>query len=64
MELLEQNSIDLSTATFCLLSLKADLEIPIPRYFISERSKEVKEQKTMLTEILKMVEVTESAEVS
>ncbi|XP_031720146.1 dynein regulatory complex protein 11 [Anarrhichthys ocellatus] len=35
----------------------ADLEIPIPRYF-----KELQERKTMLTEILKMVEVTESPE--
>ncbi|XP_068563222.1 dynein regulatory complex protein 11 [Cebidichthys violaceus] len=40
----------------------ADLEIPIPRYFISDRSKELQERKTMLTEILKMVEVTESPE--
>uniref|UniRef100_A0A8C3AYE7 Zgc:153738 n=1 Tax=Cyclopterus lumpus TaxID=8103 RepID=A0A8C3AYE7_CYCLU len=32
-----------------------DLEIPIPRYFISDRSKELQERKAMLTEILKMV---------
>ncbi|XP_053177680.1 dynein regulatory complex protein 11 [Scomber japonicus] len=37
-----------------------NLEIPIPRYFISERNKEFQERKTMLTDILKMVEVTES----
>ncbi|CAK6958064.1 dynein regulatory complex protein 11 [Scomber scombrus] len=36
-----------------------DLEIPIPRYFISERNKELQERKSMLTDILKMVEVTE-----
>ncbi|XP_070817354.1 dynein regulatory complex protein 11 [Chaetodon trifascialis] len=40
----------------------ADLEIPVPRYFISDRSKELQERKTMLTDILKMVEVTESPE--
>ncbi|KAM7011970.1 LOW QUALITY PROTEIN: dynein regulatory complex protein 11 [Tautogolabrus adspersus] len=38
--------------------LPADLEIPIPRYFISDRNKELQERKTMLTEILKMVEDT------
>ncbi|XP_070688696.1 dynein regulatory complex protein 11 [Pempheris klunzingeri] len=42
--------------------IPADLEIPIPRYFISDRSKELQERKTMLTDILKMVEVTESPE--
>ncbi|XP_053286785.1 dynein regulatory complex protein 11 [Pleuronectes platessa] len=40
----------------------ADLEIPIPRYFITECSKEFQERKTMVTDILKMVEVTESLE--
>ncbi|XP_035031635.2 dynein regulatory complex protein 11 [Hippoglossus stenolepis] len=40
----------------------ADLEIPIPRYFITECSKEFQERKTMLTDILKLVEVTESLE--
>ncbi|KAM8745982.1 dynein regulatory complex protein 11 [Acanthopagrus schlegelii] len=45
------------------LKLKpADLEIPVPRYFISERSKEVQQRKMMLTDILKMVEDTESPE--
>uniref|UniRef100_A0A8C9ZUZ5 IQ motif containing with AAA domain 1 like n=1 Tax=Sander lucioperca TaxID=283035 RepID=A0A8C9ZUZ5_SANLU len=39
-----------------------DLEIPIPRYFISDRSKEFQERKTMLTDLLKLVEVTESPE--
>ncbi|XP_026201035.1 dynein regulatory complex protein 11 isoform X2 [Anabas testudineus] len=39
-----------------------DLEIPIPCYFINECSKELQEQKMMLTDILKMVEVTESPE--
>ncbi|XP_049443686.1 dynein regulatory complex protein 11 [Epinephelus fuscoguttatus] len=38
----------------------ADLEIPIPRYFISDRSKELQERQTMLTDIMKMMEVTES----
>ncbi|XP_042372405.1 dynein regulatory complex protein 11 [Plectropomus leopardus] len=38
----------------------ADLEIPIPRFFISDRSKELQQRKMMLTDILKMVEVTES----
>uniref|UniRef100_A0A4W6FG33 Zgc:153738 n=1 Tax=Lates calcarifer TaxID=8187 RepID=A0A4W6FG33_LATCA len=40
----------------------ADLEIPIPCYFITELNKELHEQKTMLADILKMVEVTESPE--
>ncbi|KAF3835138.1 hypothetical protein F7725_027696 [Dissostichus mawsoni] len=39
-----------------------DLEIPIPRYFLRERNKELQERKKMLTEILKLVEVTESPE--
>ncbi|XP_069378088.1 dynein regulatory complex protein 11-like [Paralichthys olivaceus] len=38
------------------------LEIPIPRYFITECSKELQERKTMVTDILKMVEVNESLE--
>ncbi|XP_062251903.1 dynein regulatory complex protein 11-like [Platichthys flesus] len=42
--------------------IPADLEIPIPRYFITECSKEFQERKTMVTDILKMVEVTESLE--
>ncbi|XP_035508639.1 dynein regulatory complex protein 11 [Morone saxatilis] len=40
----------------------ADLEVPLPRYFFIDRSKELLERKTMLTDILKMVEVTESPE--
>uniref|UniRef100_A0A671YWD1 Zgc:153738 n=1 Tax=Sparus aurata TaxID=8175 RepID=A0A671YWD1_SPAAU len=45
------------------LKLKpADLEIPIPRYFISERSKELQQRKMMLTDILKMVGDPESPE--
>ncbi|XP_010793269.1 IQ and AAA domain-containing protein 1 [Notothenia coriiceps] len=39
-----------------------DLEIPIPRYFLRERNKELQERKKMLTEILKLVGVTESPE--
>lgn len=50
--------------TRIFLSFKIDLEIPIPCYFINECSKELQEQKMMLTDILKMVEVTESPEVS
>uniref|UniRef100_A0A3B4FER6 IQ and AAA domain-containing protein 1-like n=1 Tax=Pundamilia nyererei TaxID=303518 RepID=A0A3B4FER6_9CICH len=42
--------------------IPADLEIPIPRYFHSERSKEVQQRKAMLTDILKMAEVTETPE--
>lgn len=49
---------------FSSLSFQAHLEIPIPSYFISDRSKELQERKTMLTNILKMVEDTESPEVS
>ncbi|XP_039985619.1 dynein regulatory complex protein 11 isoform X3 [Xiphias gladius] len=41
---------------------KADLEIPIPRYFITERNKELQKRKTILKDILKMVEMTESPE--
>uniref|UniRef100_A0A3Q0RT95 IQ motif containing with AAA domain 1 like n=1 Tax=Amphilophus citrinellus TaxID=61819 RepID=A0A3Q0RT95_AMPCI len=37
-----------------------DLEVPIPRYFLSECSKEVQERKAMLADIFKMVEVTET----
>ncbi|XP_058493439.1 dynein regulatory complex protein 11 isoform X1 [Solea solea] len=37
----------------------ADLEIPIPCYFVTECSRELKERKTMLTEILKLVQVSE-----
>ncbi|XP_039985617.1 dynein regulatory complex protein 11 isoform X1 [Xiphias gladius] len=40
----------------------ADLEIPIPRYFITERNKELQKRKTILKDILKMVEMTESPE--
>lgn len=39
-----------------------ELEIPVPRFFISERSVEQQGQKKMLTEIFKTVEVTESPE--
>ncbi|KAI4829107.1 hypothetical protein KUCAC02_023169 [Chaenocephalus aceratus] len=39
-----------------------DLEIPIPRYFLREPNKELQERKKMLTEILKLVGVTESPE--
>ncbi|XP_029004658.1 dynein regulatory complex protein 11 isoform X2 [Betta splendens] len=39
-----------------------DLEIPIPRFFISECSKELQEQRMMLTNILKIAEVTKSPE--
>ncbi|XP_026160365.1 dynein regulatory complex protein 11 [Mastacembelus armatus] len=39
-----------------------DLEIPIPRYFSSELNKELQEQKMMLADILKMMEVTGSPE--
>ncbi|XP_035032932.2 dynein regulatory complex protein 11-like [Hippoglossus stenolepis] len=42
--------------------IPADLEIPIPRYFITECSKEFHERKAMLTDILKMVEVSERLE--
>ena len=55
---------DIAQHQFSLWSLQADLEIPVPRYFISERSREVQERKTMLADILKMVEITESPEVS
>ncbi|XP_029961886.1 dynein regulatory complex protein 11 [Salarias fasciatus] len=47
---------------FDLKLTPADLEIPIPRFFLHECSKEVQERKTMLTDILKMVEITESSE--
>ncbi|XP_076009463.1 dynein regulatory complex protein 11 [Genypterus blacodes] len=36
------------------------LEIPIPHYFISECSKEIQERKLMLTNIFKIVEITDS----
>uniref|UniRef100_A0AAQ5ZR25 IQ motif containing with AAA domain 1 n=1 Tax=Amphiprion ocellaris TaxID=80972 RepID=A0AAQ5ZR25_AMPOC len=40
----------------------AELEIPIPRYFLRERSKEVQERKAMVADLLKMVEMNESPE--
>ncbi|KAM3619184.1 uncharacterized protein V6R79_004288 [Siganus canaliculatus] len=42
----------------------AALEIPIPGYFITDRGREIQERKTMLTDILKMAEVTKSPEPS
>ncbi|KAJ0032484.1 hypothetical protein NQD34_002565, partial [Periophthalmus magnuspinnatus] len=36
-----------------------DLEIPIPRHFISECSKDVKERKEMVAKIIKTMEITE-----
>uniref|UniRef100_A0A3Q3H341 Zgc:153738 n=1 Tax=Kryptolebias marmoratus TaxID=37003 RepID=A0A3Q3H341_KRYMA len=38
----------------------AELEIPIPHYFLSECSKDVQERKGMLMDVFKMMEVTES----
>ncbi|KAF7668345.1 hypothetical protein LDENG_00020550 [Lucifuga dentata] len=38
----------------------AELQIPIPSFFISERSKELQERKMMLANIFKMVEVIEN----
>ncbi|XP_029906335.1 dynein regulatory complex protein 11 isoform X2 [Myripristis murdjan] len=35
------------------------IEIPIPRYFLSERSKEIQERKVMLTNIFNIMDVTE-----
>uniref|UniRef100_A0A8C7XE57 IQ motif containing with AAA domain 1 n=1 Tax=Oryzias sinensis TaxID=183150 RepID=A0A8C7XE57_9TELE len=40
------------------------LEIPLPQYFPNDHSKEVQERKAMLMKIFKMVEATESLEVS
>lgn len=37
------------------LSLQEDLEISVPRYFLSERSKESQELKTMVYDIVKRV---------
>ncbi|KAM4574468.1 dynein regulatory complex protein 11 isoform 2-T2 [Fundulus diaphanus] len=42
----------------------AALEIPIPHFFLNERSKEVEERKTMLIDILKMVVNTEDPDTS
>lgn len=44
--------------------LKAQLEIPIPHYFLNDVSKAVQEKKAMLMDIFKMMEVTESLDVS
>ncbi|KAM4548926.1 dynein regulatory complex protein 11 [Odontesthes bonariensis] len=38
----------------------SQIEIPIPRYFLSEQSRDFQERKAMLMDILKLVEVTES----
>lgn len=45
---------------FLVAVLQADLEIPIPEYFTSERCKEVQEQNAMLMNMLKKVEVFRS----
>uniref|UniRef100_A0A3Q2P1Z8 IQ and AAA domain-containing protein 1 n=1 Tax=Fundulus heteroclitus TaxID=8078 RepID=A0A3Q2P1Z8_FUNHE len=42
----------------------AALEIPIPQFFLNERSKEVEERKTMLIDILKMVVKTKDPDTS
>ncbi|XP_047231378.1 dynein regulatory complex protein 11 isoform X2 [Girardinichthys multiradiatus] len=42
----------------------ASLEIPIPHFFLSERSKEVEERKLLLMDILKMVEDAEGLDTS
>lgn len=44
--------------------LQADLEIPIPHYFISERCKEAQERNAMLTEMLTKVKAGRSKEVN
>lgn len=44
--------------------LQADLEIPIPHYFISERGKEAQERHMMLMGLLKKVKVGRSPEVN
>ncbi|KAM9762046.1 dynein regulatory complex protein 11 [Menidia menidia] len=40
----------------------SQLEIPIPRYFLSEQSQDFKQRKEMLMDILKLVEVPESVD--
>lgn len=42
--------------------VQADLEIPIPHYFISEPCKEARERKAMLRQMLKKVKVAPSQE--
>uniref|UniRef100_A0A3B4AG58 AAA+ ATPase domain-containing protein n=1 Tax=Periophthalmus magnuspinnatus TaxID=409849 RepID=A0A3B4AG58_9GOBI len=41
-----------------------DLEIPIPRHFISECSKDVKERKEMVAKIIKTMEITEGSQLA
>lgn len=45
---------------FLVAVLQADLEIPIPEYFTSERCKEVQERNAMLMNMLKKVKVVRS----
>ncbi|XP_037530554.1 dynein regulatory complex protein 11 [Nematolebias whitei] len=62
-ELVEKEFSEYHYVNDILLSLKLThekLEIPIPHYFLSECSKVVQERKGMLTDLFKMMEVTES----
>lgn len=45
---------------FPVAVLQADLEIPIPEYFTSERCKEAQERNAMLMKLLKKVRVGRS----
>ncbi|XP_008287714.1 netrin receptor UNC5C-like [Stegastes partitus] len=53
---------DMDGVLYDLKLTPAELEIPIPRYFLSECSKEVQQRKTMVAGLLNMVEVPESPE--
>lgn len=44
--------------------VQADLEIPIPHYFISEPCKEAQEREAMLMQMLEKVQVAPSQEVT
>ena len=43
--------------------LQADIEIPIPRFFISERAEELQERRKMLSDITSTMEVPEKNKV-
>ncbi|KAF7202318.1 dynein regulatory complex protein 11 isoform X1 [Nothobranchius furzeri] len=53
------HALKLTPVSF-LFESRMEVEVPIPRYFLNECSKEVQERKGMLMEILKTVEVSES----
>ena len=58
------NRADLSSdGDLMMTPLQADIEIPIPRFFLSERAKELEERRKMLSDITSTMEVPENLRV-